>query len=132
MANPKERWTGQSVYSQEIVANLPSMFTGGESIAEVCVEIGISEKTYYDWKNKHPEFREVADFGQTVAKAKGLKDMRDAGYSGQKVNATLIIKAAEESYNLKTAQIMQTEEIVDIYADLLREEREALKKDRGA
>ena len=56
-------------YTKSIAENLPAMFANGESIVEVCVEMGISRRAYYDWLAKYPEFKEAAERGKEASEA---------------------------------------------------------------
>lgn len=56
-------------YTQEITDNLPSMFAAGESVAEVCQQIGVSRRAFYDWVEKYPEFAEAYECGRLASEA---------------------------------------------------------------
>jgi hypothetical protein len=49
------------IYNEEIhcLMVLNIIGTGG-SVAEFCIEAGISDKTYYKWRRKHPKFEECS------------------------------------------------------------------------
>ena len=54
-------WTPQMKRRVEI------LFYNGASIVEVCREIGIVKKTFYNWADAYPEFNEVVDHGVSGA-----------------------------------------------------------------
>ena len=43
-------------YRKEIADTLPDHFKEGQSVVEVCGEIGISKDTFYKWCAKYPKF----------------------------------------------------------------------------
>ena len=56
-------------YDPEICKTLPAMFEEGQSIVEVAKKLGISRRAFYDWMEQHPEFKEAADDGLSLAEA---------------------------------------------------------------
>jgi hypothetical protein len=56
-------------YIEGIIEKLPGMFTEGQSIVEVCVELGISVATYYSWEKEYPEFLESSTRGKLISRA---------------------------------------------------------------
>ena len=50
-------------YDPSICADVPGLFENGESVAEVCVALGISKQAYYDWQEKYPEFYDAVHEG---------------------------------------------------------------------
>jgi transposase-like protein len=56
-------WTPQMKRRVEI------LFYNGASIVEVCREIGIVKKTFYNWMEAYPEFKEVVDHGMIAAES---------------------------------------------------------------
>ncbi len=56
-------------YDSEICDKLPAMFSNGESIAEVCVQLKISKETFYRWKDQYPEFHDAIKEGITYSEA---------------------------------------------------------------
>lgn len=46
-------------YSKKLVKLIcDELATGNHTIADVCIKVGITETTFYDWKKKKPEFSE--------------------------------------------------------------------------
>jgi transposase len=43
-------------YKPEIAETLPDQFKDGQSVIEVCVQLGISKDTFYAWVKEYPEF----------------------------------------------------------------------------
>lgn len=43
-------------YKSEYAKTLPLMFSEGQSVCEVCGQLGISKETFYTWTEKHPAF----------------------------------------------------------------------------
>lgn len=56
-------------YSKEIVQKITELISSDSyTIAEICQIVGISERTYYDWKSKN------ADFADAIKKAQEVFD----------------------------------------------------------
>lgn len=72
-------------YDPELAELLPSMFKEGQSVVEVCVELGIHKDTFYDWCAKHKEFSDAYALGLQYSEAWWQKLGR-AGAAGAKVN----------------------------------------------
>jgi len=56
------------MYSEEFRINFLDLLKGcGGNISEVCKATGISRRTFYDWKEQYPEFRDgVEDVVEAV------------------------------------------------------------------
>ncbi len=50
-------------YSKELCKRLPGLFDGGQSVAEVCVELDISKDTFYKWVKRYPRFADAYQKG---------------------------------------------------------------------
>lgn len=69
-------------YLKKYAEQLPSMFANGESVEEVCQELGISRRAFYDWVEKHSEFADAYEMGKQASHAWWLKLGR-AGATGK-------------------------------------------------
>ena len=56
-------------YKKQFAEDLPKMFRNGESVAEVCVQLGVSRDSFYYWVNNYPEFKEAYDLGKLHSEA---------------------------------------------------------------
>jgi hypothetical protein len=56
-------------YKPEICKQLPELFEDGASIAEVCVELGITKSTFYEWGKKYREFSDAIKRGLVLSEA---------------------------------------------------------------
>jgi len=56
-------------YKKEFAEKLPDMFKGGESVAEVCAELGIWKETFYEWIKLYPEFSNSYKKGLQLSEA---------------------------------------------------------------
>jgi len=56
-------------YKEEYIHKLPMMFANGESLSEVCAELGISKQTFDGWCEKYPEFEDAFLVGLQAAEA---------------------------------------------------------------
>ena len=54
----------ETIYTPELAKQLPAMFDNGETVKEVCVQLGITPETFEEWKSKYPEFNESAEIGE--------------------------------------------------------------------
>jgi len=72
MSNSRKRHTPEQVVRK--LGQADRMLTGGSDIAGVCRELGVSEQTYYRWRNQYG--------GLKADDAKRLKEL-------EKQNATL-------------------------------------------
>tara|TARA_Y100000592_G_scaffold9199_2_gene12857 strand:+ start:2846 stop:3253 length:408 start_codon:yes stop_codon:yes gene_type:complete len=48
-------------YCKEITSAIEAGLKAGITIVAICGEVGISEKTFYNWKEKYEEFRILVD-----------------------------------------------------------------------
>lgn len=64
-------------YVESIINRLPDMFSEGQSIVEVCVELGISVATYFSWQEQYPEFLEASTRGKLISRAWWEKQGRE-------------------------------------------------------
>ncbi len=58
-----------SSYDPSICGDIPALFENGASIAKVCVELGISKKTFYNWQKEHEEFLHAVTRGLELSEA---------------------------------------------------------------
>ncbi len=56
-------------YRPEMCDQLPEIYRYGADIGEACVQLGISRRTYYNWKEAHPEFKRATDWGEQLSLA---------------------------------------------------------------
>lgn len=55
------------IYKPEICDSLPAMFDNGETVKEVCLKLGIDEKTFDEWRTQYPDFNDAAELGELHA-----------------------------------------------------------------
>lgn len=66
-------------YSEEIVTRICDLLaTGDHKISDVCKQVGISEPTYYEWKESKPKFLEALK----EAEKKRLEAFKNMARSG--------------------------------------------------
>ena len=75
-------------YDPQYAELLPEMFKDGQSVVEVCVELGIHKDTFYDWCAQHKEFSDAYVLGLMYSEAWWQKLGR-AGAAGGKVSPPL-------------------------------------------
>lgn len=51
------------VYDESYCTKAIEVLSNGESLVAVAAELGVSRKTVYEWKDKHPEFKEAIEDG---------------------------------------------------------------------
>lgn len=74
-------------YNPEICKTLPDMFKDGQSIVEVCVELGIDVTTYLDWEKEYPEFSQASTRGRLLSRAWWEKMGRENLYDESEYDA---------------------------------------------
>ncbi|GHT86931.1 hypothetical protein FACS1894137_13230 [Spirochaetia bacterium] len=82
-------------YSRKLCKKLPDMFLEGQSVVEVCADLGIWKDTFYQWVNKYPEFSDAYKKGLLLSEAWWEKLGR-AGATGQ-----ISINPATWIFNMK-------------------------------
>ena len=80
-----------SEYDDTLPERLPEMFSGGESVAEVCREVGISKVTFYKWMKKHPELAAAYEDGKDISESWWMKLGRAGAAGVNDINATVWI-----------------------------------------
>ncbi len=60
-------------YKAQMAKDLPDMFKEGQAVEEVCAELGITRKTFYEWVKKHPAFKKGYEQGRINANAWWMK-----------------------------------------------------------
>lgn len=75
-----ERWNNP--YSPDICDKVHELFSGGASIAKVCVKLGIVKDTYYRWKREHKEFAAAAEAGELASQVH-WEDLGESGIIGE-------------------------------------------------
>ena len=73
-------------YDDAIAEKLPAMFENGESVVEVCVQLGINRDTFYDWCKKHKKFNKAYEQGKLLSQAWWEKLGRAGSLGTQKIN----------------------------------------------
>jgi transposase len=71
MAKPKHNY-------KALADQLFELFKEGRSVVEVCQVLGISRKSYYQWKREKTYFRDKAEFAEEAAEAWYLRQGRVA------------------------------------------------------
>ena len=84
-------------YDPALVDKLPQMFANGESVAEVCAELGISKPCFYDWCKLYPDFSDAKKKGVGLSEAWWCR-MGRAGAVGA---GNIDINAAVWIFNMK-------------------------------
>jgi hypothetical protein len=56
-------------YSPKLCELLPAMFANGESVVEVCAELGIHKDTFFEWVKIHPDFSDSYKKGLELSAA---------------------------------------------------------------
>ena len=71
------------VYDPSICKEIKEMFRDGSSIVKVCArKLGIARSTYYDWKERYPEFKVAAEKGEELSQC-AQEDILEAGARGE-------------------------------------------------
>lgn len=54
-------------YKKILAKRLPEMFKDGQSVCEVCVDLGIHKDTFYEWVKLYPEFSDAYKKGLSLS-----------------------------------------------------------------
>lgn len=69
VTKPKHAGGRPTDYNPEWVEKLPDMFSEGQSVLEVAVNLGISRSAYYKYEQEHPEFMDASTRGKEISQA---------------------------------------------------------------
>ena len=74
-------------YTKEYAEKLPQMFENGESVVEVCANLGIVKDTFFRWVKLHKDFERAYHIGLELSQAWWEKLGRAGSLGTQKINA---------------------------------------------
>ena len=74
----------KSKFSEVQIVKIMSQHSSGQSVSDICREHGISQGTFYSWKNKYA--------GMEVSQLKQLKDMERELSQYKKIVAELTLQ----------------------------------------
>lgn len=83
---PNFRKSGPKVYKPEYCDDLIKYMSQGKSNLELAAKLGITEKTFYDWRKRFPDFGDAYDLGDPLRfaalmeKADEMFLLNDKGY----------------------------------------------------
>lgn len=98
MAN-KPSWITSEEKLDEVCKYLPLKFKNGESVAEVCCDLGIARSTFYENIKKHPKLNEAYELGKLHSEAWWQKLGR-AGAAGKvKIQPAVFIANMNNRFN---------------------------------
>lgn len=66
---PEDKIDPRSKYRPEMCEALPGMFSEGEDVSVILVQLGISRATFYKWVKQHPAFKEAYEMAKEHSKA---------------------------------------------------------------
>jgi rubrerythrin len=105
---------GSPTYRPEFVGQIREMFADGSTVTQVAAEkLKISRRTYYEWKEKYPDFAAEADRGEDLALAYHERKLDD-GAHGQIQN----FQSAAKIFTMKARWR-------DVYADSAGEDKKS-------
>lgn len=85
MAERKKKMGRPTKYTAGLCRQLPEMFAGGESVAEVCAELRISKDTFYEWVKLYPNFSDAYQKGLGLSEAWWTKLGRAGAAGARKI-----------------------------------------------
>jgi transposase len=97
-------------YNKKICDTLPDLFRDGQSVAEVCVELGIAKDTFYNWQKAHKEFSDAIKKGLELSEAWWERLGRRAANGKQQINPTVWI------FNMKNRFGWRDQQSIDLNA----------------
>jgi hypothetical protein len=92
---------GNIKYDPDFADSLPSMMENGETLAEVCAELEITETTFYAWTKRFPEFRAAYEKARTKSKAWWMKQNRMGSVGAIDANPALMIFNTKVRFGVK-------------------------------
>lgn len=99
LLNISKHYNADFTYEQQqfIDLFLPLKF----NITDICAEVGINRKTYYDWMNKHEHFKEAIDHLREYLVDKAEAVLIQALDNADAKTAQFILKALDKRYKDK-------------------------------
>lgn len=103
-----------ATYNKKIVEQIIDLMEeGGHSVSAICKIVGIGRRTFYDWRNAHPEFSQAMEEAEQrrseelreLAK-KGLKRKLEGYY--QTVSRTVYVPSMDDPETLEIKQHVVT------------------------
>ena len=88
-----------SEYDETLHERLPEMFANGESVAEVCREIGISKTTFHYWMKQHDELAKAYEEGKFVSESWWMKLGRAGAAGAADINPSVWIFNMKNRFN---------------------------------
>ncbi len=73
---PKGGWRHQK-YDESMAEDIIPLFAEGQSICEIAAELGIGRRTFYEWRERYPEFGEAVERGVELSEAWWMRQGRD-------------------------------------------------------
>jgi len=73
-------WIGAK-YDETMPAKIVEMRKQGATMPMFCAEVGISERTFYSWTAKYPEFKDASEIAETAAKGYYDREAKKALYA---------------------------------------------------
>lgn len=102
MARPRK---GEEKYKPEYADQLPSMFTEGQDVVEVCAQLGIHRACFYQWIDKYPEFAAAYERAKELSHAWWMAQARKAASDPEhKVNGSILIFALKNKLGWRDKQ----------------------------
>ena len=85
-------------YCTEIVDAICSGLAAGLSIRAVCGLVNISEQTYYNWKNEHPDFNEAVNSTRPAFESQMLELIKEQAHTDWRAAAWILQKSYPDAY----------------------------------
>lgn len=88
-------------YCTEIVEAICTALAAGISIRAACAQVNISEQTYYDWKDKYPEFNHAVNSTRPNFELQMLELIKMAAITDWRAAAWILQKRYPDAYGDK-------------------------------
>lgn len=95
----KPPWIKGETHLSDICKRLPDMFKDGESVAEVCVELGIAKSTFYLTIDRYVDFAEAYAMGKMHSEAWWQKLGRAGAMGKIKIQPAVFIANMNNRFN---------------------------------
>jgi len=91
----------RSKYNQGVVDALVEILSKGLSISAACGYVGIDRKTFYNWKEKYPEFAIAIDATKFELEARLLSKIEEHGEKDWRCYAWILERRYPQDWSLK-------------------------------
>lgn len=98
------RWRDKTKVTPATVELVKHACANGATILNICAVLGVNDRTFYSWKDKHPEFAEAVKIGRQIEHDRLVNKLVEMALSG---NIAALIYALKARHGLLDNQVNQ-------------------------